>query len=321
MRGRAIAVVACLAATTVAARARAELTVEAKGCELDVKEVERLLAIELASVIEERKAPFPPVQVTCSAGSMTIVVDDPVTAKKLERTLPAPKPSEKGRERTFALAISQLFLTSWGELILPPPPEPVGPPKEAKGSVAATAIVKKKVVEARGPALEVSLFGGAHGRDLEHAYVDAATSLRAGVVFDERWRVFVIGAWETGSASRNRGTVEVSIASLGGGIGWRSPRVGALAFDAALTASFAWARLDGRPGSEATFANGGSGTGAELMIALGPTFLFGPLRIGAELQGGVLVPTIAGDVAGDASVRASGLFVGGGLTVGFGSTR
>jgi hypothetical protein len=317
---RSIAVLVGLAATTMSLRAQAELTVEAKGCDLDVKEVERLLAIELASVIEERKSPFPPVQVTCGAGTMTIVVDDPVTAKKLERTLPAPKPHEKGRERTFALAISQLFLTSWGELILPPPPEPVGPPPQAQGSIAAKKVVQKKVTVARGPALEVQLFGGAHGRNLEHAFVDFSSAIRAGVVLDERWRAFVVGGWESGRASRNRGTVEVTVTSIGAGFGWRSPRASTLVLDASLSASFAWARLDGRPGSEATFADGGSGSSAELMLAVGPTFLLGPLRIGAEAHGGLMFPTISGDVAGDAPVRASGLVVGGGLTIGFGST-
>jgi hypothetical protein len=311
----------CLAATLgVTTIARAELTVEAKGCELDTKEVERLLAIELASVLEERKSPFPPVQVTCSDGAMTIVVDDPVTAKKLERTLPAPKPHEKGRERTFALAISQLFLTSWGELVLPPPPEPVGPPPRAQGSIAAKKIVQRKVVASRGPALEVQLFGGGHGRDLDHAYVDFASAIRAGVVLDERWRAFVVGGWESGRASRNRGTVEVTVTSIGAGFGWRSPRASSLVLDASLSASFAWARLDGRPGSEATFADGGSGSSAELMLAVGPTFLLGPLRLGAEAHAGLMFPTVAGEVAGDAAVRASGLLVGGGLTIGFGST-
>lgn len=295
--------------------AEGSVTVKADGCgALDVAEIERLVALDLANVIEERKGVrFPPVQIACGDGSMRIVVDDPVTAKKLERELPLP--NAKGRERTMALAISQLFLTSWTELLLPPPPKPVGPPPQAQGATAARAIAKKTVAPAVSRVTgELGLFGGAHGRDLAHTWIALASSLRAGVVIDQRFHLFALGGFETGSASRGLGSVEVSLATVGVGVGWRAPRRGVLSFDAALTGSLAYARIDGRA-NEGFVGAGGTGTGVDLAALLGPAFVFGAVRIGLELHGGVTFPQLVGDVRGDAPVRASGPWIGGGASL------
>ncbi len=110
------------------ARAAVVVPVGAEGCgALDLAEVERVLALELAHLLSEKSSvTLPKVRITCAGAEMRIRVDDPVTGKTLERTLPMPT-EPKGRERTMALAISQLFLTSWLELLSPAPKEVPAP--------------------------------------------------------------------------------------------------------------------------------------------------------------------------------------------------
>jgi len=305
-----------LAATIVlfAGVARAELGVEIEGCgEVDRDEIERLVALDLASVIEERKAPFPPARVVCDGAKMKIVVDDPVTAKHLERELPAP--IGKGRERTFALAISQLYLTSWLELAMRPPSEPVGPPKDAPGSRAARTIAAKKVEPAptwsADAMLGISLRSRA-GLGLD----DLAGVFRASAYLPNGLGAFILASTESLRVARDRGNVDVTFDSIGVGGAYRSHQT--LAFDARVGAHLVFARVDGRPSGDRTVASGGSGTALDLALAAGPTLIAGPFRIGVEGQLGYLVPGVTAEVRSEEPVHLHGLWFGGGVHVGLG---
>jgi len=293
--------------------ASAAVRVEVDGCgSIDVPEIERLVALDLASVVDEHKDAFPPARVTCDGGKMRIVIEDPVTDKRLERQLPAPKPGEKGRERTFALAISQLYLTSWMELVMQPPPEPVGPPKDAPGATEARAVVVKKttVAAVRTWDGEVLLGFALRAPDALGAHLRASVG--------GAWRATVVASWETLRVERDRGHVDATLATLGLGAMWRSARVGSLVLDARATASIVFARLDGRDGRAGTVAGGGAGTGYDLGAAVGPTFLAGPFRIGAEASAGWIGPDLKGEVSGEDPVRLDGLHWGGAVFVGLG---
>ncbi len=304
-----------VAMTALATRARADgVRVDAEGCgSLDSAEVERLVSVDLAAVIDERKDSFPPARVTCDGNKLRIVIEDPVTAKKLERELPLPK--GKGRERTFALAISQLYLTSWAELALPPPPEPVGPPKDAPGSKAATIIIQKKVLPPPSWNAEGVLSGILRSRG-GHGLNDVGGSFRATAYAPSGFGAFVTAGFEAMRVERVRGNVDASIASIGLGGAYRSP--GMLAIDVRAGASLVFVRVDGRPGSERTIAGGGLGTAIDFAAALGPTLLVGPFRLGVEGQLGFMVPRVTADVRGEDPVSFHGAWVGGAAFVGLG---
>lgn len=304
-----------VAVTCTALRARADgISVEAEGCgSLDVKEVERLVTLDLAAVLDERKDGFPPAKVTCVGNKIRILIEDPVTAKRLERELPAPK--EKGRERTFALAISQLYLTSWAELALPPPPEPVGPPPNEAGSKAATTIIKKKVAPPPSWNAEGILAGSLRSRG-GHGLNDLGGTFRALALSPTGFGVFVSAGYEAMRVERVRGNVDASIASIGLGGAYRTP--GMLAIDARAGVSLVFVRVDGRPGSERTIAGGGLGTAIDIAAAIGPTLLVGPFRLGVEGQFGFLVPRVTADVRGEDPVSFHGAWIGGSAFVGLG---
>lgn len=304
-----------LAMVCFAGRARAAgVSVEAEGCgTLDTSEVERLVALDLASVIDERQGPFPPVRVTCAGNKMRITIEDPVTAKKLERELPLP--TGKGRERTFALAISQLYLTSWAELVMPPPPEPVGPPKEASGSKAATAIITKKIMPpptwGADAILGVNLrLRGGQGLN------DVGGGFRAMAFSPSGFGAFVSAGYESLRVERSRGNVDATLASIGVGAAFRSR--GMLAIDARAGVSLVFVRVDGRPSNERTVSGGGLGTAIDVSAALGPTVLVGPFRLGIEGQVGYLLPRVTAEVRGEDSVSLHGAWMGASAFVGLG---
>lgn len=299
----------------IAATARADsVGVEIEGCgTIDRDEVERLVRLELASVLDEAKTTFPPARVTCDGARMKIVIDDPVTAKHLERELPAP--TGKGRERTFALAISQLYLTSWMELAMRPPPEPVGPPKQAPGSKAARVIATKNVEPLPTWSGDAMLGVALRARG-GNGFDDLTAVFRASAYLPNGLGAFVLASHESMRIERDRGNVDATLNSIGVGAAYRSR--GTLAFDVRFGLHLVFARLDGRPATDQTVASGASGTALDLALAAGPTLLAGPFRIGVEAQLGYLVPGVTADVRGEDSVHLHGVWYGGSVHVGLG---
>ena len=306
---------------TTPALAADKVRVQVEGCgALDEHEIERIVALELASVLAEREAPFPPVKVRCEGAFMKIVVNDTVTSKVLERELPAPKPGEPGRERTIALAVSQLFLSSWTELLLPPPAAPVGPPEAASGSKAARVAVAKAVAP---PAREVdlSVVGGARAHDLGRPLVLYAAGLRTTIALGSGLRALVRFEGATGSAARDRGDVDVSFVGAGLGLGYRTS--GTFAFQGLLDLGASHVRIEGTPSGASTLGSAKSGVTADASLTLGPVLRLGPALLALEARAGVVVPSVVGEVAHEREVRASGLWLGAGLSLGvvFGGAR
>lgn len=321
---RAVVVSACasaLAAHETTARAAEPVKVHVEGCgETDLDEIERLVALDLASVLEERGgAAFPPVRVECDGPRMRIVVRDPVTAKTLERDLPAPKPGEVGRERTIALAISQLFLTSWTELLLPP--APVGPPPQPKGAVAAKRVARRTIAkELPGADWDLLGVGTATMRDLGAPFVTFGAALRPSVGLGREVRAFAQVGGEAGASARTRGLVDASLVSIGAGLGWRSSpsrssRAG-FAFEVLAGAGVTLVRLEGRPASDAVTATSASGVVADASVAAGPTWRVGVLRVGLEGRLGFVAPSAIGAVSGERAVRIGGPWIGAGFSLG-----
>jgi len=298
---------------TMSARADA-IGVDIEGCgALDKDEIERIVQLELSSVVSDATVVFPRAKVTCDGAKMKIVIDDPVTSKHLERELPSP--AGKGRERTFALAISQLYLTSWMELAMRPPPEPVGPPKDAPGSRAAKQIVTERIEPQPTWSADAMLGVALRGRG-DNGANDFVGLLRATAYLPNGFGAFVLASTESMRVTRDRGNVDATLDSVGIGGAYRSR--GKLALDSRLGANLVFVRLDGRPSSDRTVAGGGAGTALDLALAGGPTLVAGPFRIGIEGQLGYLLSAVKADVRGEDPVRLHGFWYGVGVHVGIG---
>ena len=120
--------------------------------DVSAERVERLVRIELASSAEhdsaERSEQPTRAAVECTEEGVRLIVDDPLTAKHLERAVRETELPERGRDRLIALALVELVVASWSELHTNP--DPVLPRDAPEASVQAA----RTVVQARAPAEE-----------------------------------------------------------------------------------------------------------------------------------------------------------------------
>src|SRR5688572_27553921 len=102
----------------ISSPARADLAIAGPSCaELDLERIGRLVNVEIGQVADEWSDRAEPVVLLgCSEGSVRIEITDPVTDKSVARTIVAPPPEDA--ERVIALAVAQLFVTSWLELLI-----------------------------------------------------------------------------------------------------------------------------------------------------------------------------------------------------------
>ena len=251
-----------------AASAEPKVAVDAVGCgDLDTAELATLLDLELSDMAgawEEIDAP--PVELECGDEDIVIAVTDPITSKRLQRAIPRPDGPLAGRERALALAISQLFVTSWLELLVPAERRAFVLDEDAAEAVeAATRRAREEIAPeppslsapaTPGPeerlALTLSAGGGVRGRDLSEPFATVVGSVRGGLSLSGRFGVFAEAALEHGTAARDRGEVDVWMGAFGVGASWlSSPEE--LALTASATVSALYVRLagesdDGTPG-------------------------------------------------------------------------
>ncbi len=280
---------------------------EAQACPgVDGREVERLLAIELGAL-----APAGPINVAlaCTAGRLRMTARDPVLDRQLVRDV-AIGPPEEGRDRTIALLVSQLFLTSWAEEFLEHPgPRP-----------AATVATVTRVAPSPAPlspTWELQVAAGVRLRDWAAPalgeQLSASAGRRAGPL-----RVLAVVGLEHGSADRSAGTAAWTIGELGGGLGWSSGRRGRLGLGAALLASAALAQVHGDPGSTATAGGTVSGLLGQVSLTAGPRLIWAAWRAGLDLQVGATFPGATARVSGDRDLKLSGPWAGAGLSLAWG---
>jgi hypothetical protein len=301
--------------------AAATVEVHATGCaDLDEREVDRLLSIELAFV-----ASAPPlreaihVELSCTGNGLRISAIDPATQKPLEREVVL-GPPEPGRERTIALLASQLLITSWAESFLtrsaPPPTAPLEPPSHR--SETPVRLEESSPSEHRAPtAWEIGLGAGARVRDWSSPATDPRVFLRPSIGFG-RFGLLLDVAYERGSAPRTDGTVDWSMISGGFGAGWRSRRLGIVALEATATTSLVWILAEGEAVSPRFVGDSRHGIAGEGAISAGPMFAIGPMRIALDLETGVVLPGVTARSSGDSNVALGGVWAGASLRVGAG---
>jgi hypothetical protein len=323
----ACAVAAAVISLAIARPARAAeeaIDVSADTCpSLHVDEISRVLDIELASVSREWTGPDRlQAQLSCDDSHLSIVVVDPVTDKRLTRTVTLDWRTGE-HDRTVALLVSQLFLTSWSELLLarqaaapglatrpaPPPAVVQAAERIARASLAAPAISGS-----------LALLVGPRVREIDAPIASGQVTLRPSLLFVRRWRLFVDAGYERGSATRALGSVVFSLASASAGVGarWALGRV--VNFDVDLGGGAAYVDMQGNPlaGAISTSASGAVG---EAFVDAGPSFVLGAVRVGLLLSAGAMVPRTIAHVSGDRDVSIGGPYFGASLVVGAAEAR
>lgn len=325
--------------------ARAQVSVAAPACEgLDVSAIEAALAVEIGDVAAAwRELAAPVVLLGCAEGRVRIEITDPVTDKSVARVVAMP---EIDRERVLGLAIAQLFLTSWLELLLEPAGATPGPGAEAAEEHARDAIAaadpeptpeptpelapdpvpepEADVVApppppaAPGPRVdgEVTIEGGARWRAAGENVATAVGVLRGLVIVD---RLLLVGARagiEWGRAERLRGAIDLYTLAVGIFAGLRSPEVGPFSVEGTLGASLAFVLLEGRPRSVDVEGGATRAIAAELFVEVAPTLRVGPLLLALPLTFSGLALSPDGQVTGEPPVVTAGPALAAALRVG-----
>lgn len=306
------------------------LVVTTYGCDgLSAHDVARLLDLELQSVTEEiRDGPPLRVELTCKGDRLAIAVLDPLTDKRLERTVPSPG-DEPGRERVIALQISQLFSASWLELLAAPPPIEVtgeddeeAPIEKEEPPPAATEAARDLAVDTLRPRRTVELLvgAGARGRGLETAdpFPASHVQLRLRAWLTPAIAIVGLAGWDFGQAERRNGLVRGHVVGLGGGLGWawfprRRPTLGV---GGHALVSTAFARIAGVPSAPDVPSFSRAGVTGEGLLGVGPRIRSGAFRLDLDVEAGAMLRSPEGLVDGESAVSMGGLWVGAVLRVG-----
>ncbi len=321
--GRACALLgALILMSSRAARADPGLQVTAAGCpDLHAEEISRLLAIELGAAATERSDEALRVELGCDGTRLRIQAIDPVTDKRLERDVDLGT-IDIAQDRVVAILVSQLFLSSWAELLLGPRQAriPELPPVASSVTPAVRRLAERRTRDALAPAFarpawEVELLAGPRVRDLELPILTGQLGVRVGAVLGPV-SLFVGVAGERGAASRSTGNVQVSLLEASVGVRLRVIRQGR--FDLGIEASGGptWMDLSGSSPAPGILASSTSGVVAEGALGVEPGVRIGAFRVALLLQVGANPSRARANVAGDADVSLAGPWFGANLSLG-----
>lgn len=314
--------IAAPASTGDGAAAASPVEVLLDGCPaMTSGEVERVLRLELASVAEiPGSRALLVARVACRSEEVEIRLHDPVTAKEVARRIPALTADEEGGERVVALAISQLFVASWMELLRPPEerPEPaagVSPevvsaarsevdkvvespeppePREPPGPVAPAPFPVSRPIGRPGPGADVGARVGVRFRGVGAGGDPVTTVGAVGHLWPiPRWGLALDLLWDRGVAVRGVGNVLTHAVWFGAGAAhrWR-PAGHIVGVDVDAGFRVGYVRHIGVPRGDAIAANPQSGAGGEIQLSGGPTMRAGPVlvRLSATLGYTLRIP-------------------------------
>jgi hypothetical protein len=301
-----------------------EVGVEAQGCaDLSEPRLRELAALELTTRVVAPRAPRPPgarVLVSCSGERVAIRVTDSMTGKMVMRSFTLKADAPEVRVRAIALAVAELVLTSWLELMLPQPNR-----SEAATSVRALeerrearAIVQK--LTSRGAYVDGVFAFAELGGTLRAAPWTGGVGLRLSVVFAEPALTLDADLSATLSASRTElGSVRTNTWSLAVRPALRLQR-GPWLGTAGMGVRAGLARIDGRP-AELGASRGrslvGSWGGPLVHANLGLNLDHFATRLGGEV--GYALRGVAGSVEGRERAGVRGAWVMLSLGVGWGA--
>lgn len=312
---RSIAVIVLLLALLAHGRALADaaFVLSVHECdELDRAELLALLELELDDVAASFREHEPPlVELRCHDDALRVRIEDPVTGKAIQRSVP--RPDGAGAERTIALAVAQLYVTSWLELLTPSaeplPDRPLDERRAVERRARAAVAPALEAPPERDAALgEVLVFGGAGVRDLESPLPTFVVAASARFAPSASWSVVAGVGLEHGVAGRTRGDVEVWLGHVELGVGVPVLREGPLTLDLSARAGVVLARLVGRPHGDAVGGASLDDVGGRLVAGATATLALDALLLSAAVDLGVDLHLPEGQVSGERSVVTAGPF-------------
>jgi hypothetical protein len=298
------------------------LHVELNQCpDLNPREISRLLDLELSSVERDRAmSVMPPVKLVCELAQIRVTVDDPVTNKTLSREIVAPAPNDPTGNRIVALAIAELFASSWLELLLPPERRVVRSKLPNRTDARLTQVTENAIAPKPIP-WELGLDAAVRLRDLQSPFWGYRPSLSTAWLIHDRYRLLFAGSLEYSRVSRASGNVVSRSTSLGSGAGLRITLGERLYWDADLLLSLVLVRANGESNTDAMIERSATGLGVDAALKSGPMIRLGVFFAKLELQSGLTYPRFTARVPGDAPVQLGGLWVGFGIALGLSEAR
>ena len=334
-RGAALALSIVIAAGTAAAQEPEQpaeplgedptASVEFVKCKgLDVAETERLLRVELAVIAARvERARAPSVRIECKKDVLHIEVKDPASGGMKALTLPAPRVNTPDRERTIALAASQLFLSSWLEMITgkPPPRKALAPAPNPEPPAPVPARAPEADSGARseyqpGPTgWELWTTGTVNFRHLADDVRTLSPSLSLRRRFHERWLLEGRIGWETAESARATGTIDWFAGSAGVALGVRAGSRAAFV-DALVSSSVLLVRAAGDPTAAGVRGAERDAAAFDLGLHLAPALAFSRFRLALIGQLGFVAPKVSARSPRDEPASFDGPWAGVGLALG-----
>jgi hypothetical protein len=292
---------------------------------LDVAETVRLLRVELAVIAARvERARAPSVRIECKKNVLHIEVKDPRSGGTKALSLPAPRVNTPDRERTIALAASQLFLSSWLEMITGKEPAdeaaprsnapaPTSPPDPLQAIEADAGVESTEAPTPSGWELWAS--GALRFRHLGGAVRTLSPSLLLRHRFQRRWLVDGLLGAETAETARTGGDIDWFAASAGAALGVRAGST-SLFVDTLLSASLLLIRASGDPTVSGVRGDEREAAAFDLALHLAPALAFSRFRLGLIGQLGYLAPNVTVRTSRDEPLSFDGAWAGVGLVIG-----
>ena len=326
LRSGIVAVVftAILASAATARAAGRGIDVAAAGCtDLDANDVQRLLLLELDAVAREPGDPLK-VELSCEGDDLRAVAVDPITEKRLERRVPFPpnRVPPAARARVVAVLVSQLFLTSWAELLLQRPQAPsLLPPPPHTDAAVKLASKSLELPKSRGN-LRAGAGAGIDLRAFAAPIALAAVRVFAAIGVKRAQATVAIGL-ERGNASRDAGQITASIAdvALSLSVGIVRARSGRFGLDAGVRGGASAVDVHAVSASPAMSGASAGGVVGHAGIEVVPHVVLGELDLGLAVSAGYAFPKATARVAGEEPLALAGFFSGASLIVSYGSER
>ena len=309
-----------LAAAPAAAAQDAPTTVvETVDCgdALDAAEIARLFSIELSTVLVAEGGGERALAVTirCDGSRVHIEAEDRLTDKALRRTLPA-VPVGPDRERVVALALAQLVVASWLELLIPledlraaraSPQATTADAQEAARGVAWAAVDVER--SEPGPHVGPIARVGARLHGVDEPWL--AVQIGAGLSWSASPRWLVDGRidYEQGTANRVAGDVDVRAVGLALSAGHAIVSAGDFALVVDVAVHGRYVTMAGAPATEGFAGGTVGGLGWEVAIGMSPRVRVGPAYVALHVPVGWSSGP-RGTVTGEADVTYRGLVTG-----------
>jgi hypothetical protein len=295
------------------ALAQRQLAIHLAGCgSLAADRISQQLRLERGEVLRQLgTGQLLRVAIVCGPRETMIEISDPLTEKRVGRSIPTPG-AKADPERVLAIAASQLMLASWLELLTETGAGAA--PGKARGGQAAGAARKMAVVAARSAVprrrLGVGVSAGGVVRDLSQPVWLWNARLLGRVSLVRSLELLVGVGVEQGSAERISGTVSALLLDFWVGVAYRWELWRGLTLEAAVAASLLHARFEGHPASESFAGTSAQALAAQGMAELGLWWQVSRFRFGLALQVGGTAPRTSAEVIGERPVKLHGLWLG-----------